>query len=220
MQVSGQTVDRPLVTVSGQAEVMVVPDEVAFRLRAVTIDKDLVTAQNRNDEVVKKVLALARSYQIPPTLVQTGYINLDEKYSDEEATRKPAVFLGYEMTKRIVIVLRDVTRAEAMLADIFKTGVTRIEAVEFRSTQTRKHKDQARALAIKAAQEKATALAREIGQSIGKAHLIVEEGMSPYTNFTSNTVRGVVGDFSDSDQTIALGQISITAKVLVSFELK
>jgi hypothetical protein len=218
--VSGQSVDRPLITVSGQAEIMVVPDEVVFSLRVVTVDKDLMTAQHRNDEVVKKVLALARSYQIPPALIQTGYISLDEKYSDEEATRKPSVFLGYEITKKIAIVLRDVSKAETMLADIFKSGVTRIEGVEFRSTQNRKYKDQARALAIKSAQEKANALAREIGQTIGKAYSIVEEGMNPYANVTANTMRGVIGDYSDSDSTIALGQISITARVLVSFELK
>ena len=217
---SAQTTDRPLITVHGQAEIMVVPDEVAFNLRVVTVDKDLLSAQKRNDDVVKRVLALARDYKIPSTQVQTGYISLDEKYSDEEATRKPAVFLGYEVTKRIAIVLRDVSKAEAMLADIFKSGVTRIESVEFRSSQTRKYKDQARALAIKAAQEKANALAREIGQSIGKAHTIIEEGVTPYGANLANTTRGVIGDYSDSEGTVALGQISISAKVLVSFELK
>lgn len=220
--VRAQTTDRPLITVAGQAEIMVVPDEVAFNLRVVTTDKDLLTAQKRNDEVVKRVIALARDYKIPETLVQTGYISLDEKFSDEEATRKPAVFLGYEVTKRIAIILRDVVKAEAMLADIFKSGVTRIESVEFRTSESRKYKDQARTLAIRAAQEKASALAKEIGQSIGKAHTIIEEGVTPYSNYSANTIsgRGIVGDFSDSESTVALGQISITARVRVSFELK
>jgi uncharacterized protein len=220
--VSGQTADRPRITVSGQAEVMVVPDEVAFNLSVVTTDKDLLSAQKRNDEVVKRVLALARDYKIPETSVQTGHISLDEKFTDEEATRKPPVFLGYEVTKQIAIILRDVTKAESMLADIFKSGVTRIASVEFRSTQTRKYKDQARALAIKAAQEKANALAKEIGQTIGKAYTITEDGVIPYSNYAANTIRGrgFAGEFSDAESTVALGQISVTAKVLVSFELK
>jgi len=215
-----QTPDRPLITVGGQAEIMVTPNEVAFNLSVVTLDKDLQTAQRRNDEVVRKVLALAREYGIPPAQVQTGHIGLDEQHSDEEATRKPSVFLGYQVTKRVAILLRDVSKAESMLAGIFKSGVTRIESVEFRTTESRQYKDQARALAMKAAQEKASAMAREIGQSIGKAYTIVEEGTNPYGRVNTNTIRGILGDYSDSESTIALGQISITAKVLVSFELK
>ena len=214
--------DRALVTVSGQAEIMVVPDEVVFNLQVGTFDKDLANAQRRNDEVVKKVLALAKSYQIPPELLKTDYISLDERYSDEEATRKPSVFLGYSVTKKIAIVLRDVTKTERLLADIFTSGVTRIESIDFRTTQNRKLKDQARAMAIKAAQEKASAFAREIGQTIGKAYSITEEGINnQYTSSnTMNVSRGVIGSYSEADNTIALGQISITARVVVSFELR
>ena len=213
---------RPLITVSGQGEVLVVPDEVVFSLSAVTRDKDLLVAKTRNDEVVKKVLALARKYDVPANLVQTGHISLDEEYSDEEATRRPKVFLGYEVTKQIAIILRDVSKAEDLLGDIFKSGITRISNVEFRSTQSRKHRDQARAMAMKAAQEKATAMAREIGQSIGKAYSITEEGFNNrFGGMSNNVSRGAISvDSEDGDSTIALGQISITARVIVSFELK
>src|SRR4030095_15404328 len=101
-------VDRPLITVTGQAEIMVVPDEVAFSLRVVTMEKDLPTAQAKNDQVVKSLLALARQYQIPPAKVQTGYINVSQRFSDEEATKKPSVFLGYTVTKSVAIILQDV----------------------------------------------------------------------------------------------------------------
>lgn len=211
--------DRPLITVSGQGEVLVVPDEVVFSLNAVTRDKDLLVAKNRNDEVVRKVLALARTYNVPANLVQSGHISLDEEYSDEEVTRRPRVFIGYVVSKRIAIVLRDVSKAEDLLGEIFKSGITRISNVEFRITDSRKYRDQARAMAMKAAQEKATAMAAQIGQSIGKAYSISEEGFSN-PSAMSNNIRGVVGSDSDAGGTIALGQISITARVTVSFELK
>jgi len=216
-------VDRPLITVTGQAEIMVVPDEVAFSLRVVTMEKDLPTAQAKNDQVVKSLLALARQYQIPPTKVQTGYINVSQRFSDEEVTKKPPVFLGYTVTKSVTIILQDVSKAEDLLADIFKSGVSNIQNVYFRTSQMRKYKDQARAMAIKAAQEKAFALTKEIGQSIGKAYSITEEAPTTYAysqNRSSNYI-GSAGDTSSSEEsTIALGQISVTAQVTVSFELK
>jgi uncharacterized protein YggE len=215
------SVDRPLITVTGQAEILVAPDEVAFNLRVVTMDRELTAAQTKNDQIVKTLLDLARKYQIPPTQVQTDHIRLEQRYSDEDVTKKPSVFLGYTVTKKVAIVLRDVSKTEALLADIFKSGVSYIDDVDFRTTQIRKYKDQARAMAIKAAQEKATALTREIGQTIGKAYSIEEEGQTNGAMANnSNSVGFVRGSYSSEESTIALGQISVTARVVVSFELK
>jgi uncharacterized protein YggE len=214
-------VDRPLITVTGQAEIMVVPDEVAFSLRVVTMEKELPVAQAKNDQVVKALLALARQYQIPPTKVQTGYINVTQRFTDEDATRKPPVFLGYTVTKSVAIILQDVSKAEQLLADIVKSGVSYIQSVSFRTSELRKYKDQARAMAIKAAQEKAIALTKAIGQTIGKAYSITEEGPTNYVvNRLSNFVGSSGAPAESAEGTIALGQISISAQVTVSFELK
>src|SRR4030095_1516947 len=143
-------VDRPLITVTGQADIMVVPDEAVFSLRVVTMEKDLPTAQAKNDQVVKSLLVLSRQYQIPATKVQTGYVNVSQRFTDEDVTKKPPVFLGYTVTKSVAIILQDVSKAESLLADIFKSGVSTIDNVSFRTSQLRKHKEQARAMAIKA----------------------------------------------------------------------
>jgi uncharacterized protein YggE len=200
---------------------MVVPDEVTFNLRVVTMEKELQAAQAKNDQVVKTLLALARNYQIPPAQVQTGHISVSQRFSDEEATKKPPVFLGYTVTKGVGIVLKDVSQAEELLTDIFKSGVSSIDGVYFRTSQLRKYKDQARAMAIKAAQEKAVALTKEIGQSIGKAYSITEDEPS-YASAQNNNFNIVTrsGSSSDDESTLALGQISITARVTVRFELK
>jgi uncharacterized protein YggE len=216
------SVDRPLITVTGQAEILVVPDEVVFSLRVVTMEKELPAAQAKHDQIVKTLLALARKYQIPSTQVQTGHISVSQRFSDEEATKKPPVFLGYTVSKSVGIIMKDVSKAEELLADIFKSGVSSIDGVYFRTSQLRKYKDQARAMAIRAAQEKAVALTKEIGQSIGKAYLITEDEPSyAYAqNNVSNISRSASGDSSGEESTLALGQISITARVTASFELK
>ena len=212
--------DRPLITVSGQGEVLVVPDEVVFNLSATTVDKDLALAQKKTDEVVRNVIAIARRYQVPATQIQTGHISLDERFSDEEASRKPRVFIGYAVSKSIAIILRDVTKAEDLLGELFRTGITRISSVDFRTTQDRKFRDQARAMAMKSAQEKARAMALEIGQGIGKAFQITEEGFVRPSPANLSSFYITSGSAVDSPSAIALGQISITARVTVSFELK
>ena len=66
LSVSAQVApERPLITVTGQAEVKVAPDEVVFNLEVETLNKELAAAKTINDESVRRVLALARKYEIP-----------------------------------------------------------------------------------------------------------------------------------------------------------
>jgi uncharacterized protein len=217
--------NKSLITVSGQAEIGVTPDLAVFSLRVVTLDKDLARAKALNDESVKKTLALAGNYQIPPEDVQTNYIGVETREVDDDDDDKPPVFLGYEISKKIVLTLRDMSRIESLLSDLIKAGVNRVEGIDFRTTQIRQHKDRARQMAIRAAQEKALALTKEIGQTIGKAHSITEEGggggaSASSNNYISNARGTLSGDYSDAEGTIAIGQILVIARVTVSFELK
>jgi uncharacterized protein YggE len=215
----------PLITVSGQAEVRVQPDEVVFTLGVESVDKDMLAAKKRTDDSVREVLAIAKKNNVKPEDVQTSYISVQPKYNtdDLEYEQRRTVkreFVGYQVSKTIAVILRDISRFDALLSDVLKAGVTRLSNVEFRDSKIRQHKDQARAMAIKAAQEKANLLAREIGQSIGPAYSISESGAIPYANVTQN-VAGIAGRASEaeSESAIAPGTISVTAQVTVSFKL-
>jgi uncharacterized protein len=214
--------DKPeprLVTVTGEAEVLVVPDEVVFDLTVQNLNRDLRQAKSQTDEQLKKLIDMTRRYRIDPKDVQTDYIRLEPRYRGNDETR---TFAGYSVRKDLSFTLRDVSRAEELLSEIMESGITRINSVNFRTSQMRKYRDQARALAIRAAQEKAVALTNEIGQKIGKAYSIEEEvpDRSAYSqNSSSNAAVFVAGGASDSEGTLALGQIRVTARVTVRFEL-
>ncbi len=221
--------DRPLITVSGQAELRVPPDEVVFTLEVESVDKDVLAAKKKTDESVTAVLSLARNNKVSPDDVQTSYISVEPKYNtdelDYEARRAvKRIFIGYAVSKTIAIRLKDIPRFDQLLSDVLKAGITRVSNVEFRDSQVRKHRDQARAMAIKAALEKATLLAREIGQTIGPAHSITEGVVARYgdNNAMQNATSVISGSLSasESDSAIAPGLISVTAQVTVSFILK
>lgn len=215
-----QSAEPPLITVTGQAEVKVAPDEVVFNIGIEHTNMDMLAAKRANDESVSKILAFARSHNIEPQNVQTDYISVEPKYDrdEDDESKMKRVFIGYSVSKTVVIRLRDLSRFENLFSDILKAGVMRIRNVEFRSTELRKHKDQARAMAIKAAQEKAVALTKEIGQTIGRAYSIREHGYEG-DNSRSNNSFVVSGNFSDNESTFAPGLISIQAQVTVSFRL-
>lgn len=208
-----------LITVTGEAEINVAPDEVVFDVSVQTINKDLRQAKTQTDERLKKLMELTRKYKIAPQDVQTDYIKLEPRYRGGDESR---LFIGYAVRKDLVFKLRDVTQAESLLAEVLESGISRINSINFQTSRLRAFKDQARSLAIKAAQEKAVALSREIGQTIGKAYSIEEEVPERSGNSANSMANNNVTfdtDSVNSEGTLSLGQIKISARVTVKFEL-
>ena len=217
----GQQATPRLITVTGQSEVNVVPDEVVITLGVETLDKKLSAAKTQNDASVKKILALAPQYQIEAKYVQTSQISISPRY--QGGSWGGSNFIGYEVEKTIVFILKDVSKFEEFLSGVLEAGANSVQGIQFRTTELRKYKDQARAMAVKAAKEKAVAVSAELGQKIGKPHTIKEEELSYYNSGLSNSyndLRDAGQGAEQSEGTIALGQISVKAKFTVSFELE
>lgn len=217
------------ITVSGDAEVRVAPDEVILTLGVETWDKNLDTAKRQNDEIVAAVLALATEYQIPPERVQTDYVSIEPRYRNGYYEDRD--FIGYFVQKTVVITLRDLSNFEALLADALESGVNYVHGIEFRTTELRQHRDEARALAIHAAQEKAEALAGELDQEIGDPLAIQEIQNGWWSGYNAwwgthwgggmsqNVIQEAGGAAALADSSLAPGQISVNARVSVTFEL-
>jgi uncharacterized protein YggE len=152
--------------------------------------------------------------------VQTDYISVEPRYRTAGGARQ---FVGFVVRKDLAFLLRDVSKAEALLSEVLESGVTRIDEINFRTSELRRHRDAARAQAIRAAQEKAVALTREIGQRIGKAYSIEEvvpSSTSASSNFYANVSTSSGDEAGATSGTLALGQIRVSARVVVRFELE
>lgn len=215
-----------LVSVSGEAQVRVAPDEAVLVLGVETWDPELSVAKSQNDTRVQRVLALVEEYGIPPEHVQTDHISVQPGERGYEKRE------GYWVRKSIVVTLRDLSRFEDLLTAALEQGATHVHEVRFQTTELRQYKDQARALAIQAAREKAAALTGELDQKVVAPYEIREEqigwrsgyagwwGHSWNSGMSQNVVQEVGGGISIDGQTVAPGQITISARVAVSFSFK
>jgi uncharacterized protein YggE len=218
---------QPTIDVQGSAEVKVVPDEVFILFGAETSDPDLKIAKSQNDERVKKLLALTKELKIDPRYVQTDFINIEPWEHDLGNQR---VRTEYRIRKNIAVTLRDVAKFEELLSRALEGGINHVHGIQFRTTELRKYRDQAREMALQAAQEKAVLLASKLGRQVGPAIRVSEYSggwYSPYSwwgqSYGSNAMTqnsSQAGGASSSDGTIALGQITVTASVSVSFSLQ
>jgi uncharacterized protein YggE len=220
------------INVTGSADVMVVPDEVVFSVGVETIDIVLTKAKNDNDVVIKRVLAQAQSLGVEEKYIQTDYISIEPRYQDaylKDGYQKREL-IGYVVRKDIAFTLKDVSRFEDLYSIILESGVNHVYGIEFRTTELRKYRDQGRTLAIQAAREKAEALAKEMGQTVGAPLSISENSSWGYRSYSwwgassamsQNVIQNAPSQgTSDGSSTLALGQIAINASVSVTFELK
>lgn len=218
-----------LISVTGDAEVRVVPDEVILTLGVQTWDKNLDVAKRQNDEIVRGVLALAEEYGISPEHVQTDYVSIEPRYRN--GYYEPSDFIGYFVNKTIVVTLRDLDRFEDLLASSLEAGVNYVHGIQFRTTELRKYRDEARALAIRAAREKAEAMAGELGQEVGEPRQITEEQSGWWSGYNSwwgsrwgsgmaqNVIQEMGTGGMPADGSLAPGQINVNARVSVTFEI-
>jgi uncharacterized protein YggE len=214
------------ISVSGEAEVRVVPDEVVLVLGVETFDPDLGVAKQSNDDTVEAVLAVARRHQIPDEHVTTDYLQVEPRYANGGPEHE---LLGYVARTTVSITLRQLDHFEALLAESLEAGANYVHGIDFRTTELRRHRDRARALAVKAAREKAVDLAAALDQQVGAPVQISEGGggwLSGYGSWwggrwggmASQNVVQAIGQGS-VDGPVAPGQIAVSARVNVTFEL-
>jgi uncharacterized protein YggE len=218
------------ISVSGEAEVKVAPDEVRIRLGVESWDARLAVAREANDAAIRKVIAAARGAGVEEKHVATEQASYEPHFKSDSWKGGRPVLDGYTVRRSMELTLRDVSKFDAVLGAVLEAGANQLHGVEFTTTALRAHRDEARALAIRAAREKAVALAKELGMKPGRARSIVEGsgglwsgygywgGRASY-GYTQNVVQSAGRD-SEVAGTVAPGQLGVTARVTVVFDLE
>lgn len=205
-----------LITVTGTADVNVAPDEAILRLGVDSHDKVLAIAKSENDRHVKKLLALAREAGVQAKDIQTSALSMSLEYSENQKH----TLLGYEVSQSVSITLRDIGKYESLMTNVLLAGVNRVDGVDFLVAEPIKYRQEARTKAVRAAREKAVAMAAELGQTVGKPWEISEDtgeyGMLPMANTRYDLNKARLAN----ESTIAPGEVAISASVKVSFVLE
>lgn len=214
-----------LITVTGDADVRVAPDEVSITFGVESGDKDIAAAARHNAEQVQRVVALAKEFKVDAKDIGTDQITLEKQM---EYVNGKNQFKEFVARRTISIRLKNLARFEELLIAEMRSGATSIQGAAFCTSELRKHRDAARAQAIKAAAEKAVDMARGLGQRVGKPHTITENYDS-WSFWNSNSRGALYGNSQNiaqvasggsADSPGGVGLITVNAKVTVAFELE
>lgn len=203
------------ITVSGTSEIYVEPDQAQLNFAITTEAKTLPETTATQDRRTKSVLAVLREAGIAERDIQTSRLRVDPEHNDKDK------LIGYSASQSLAVTLRDLSKFDGLWSKLLAGGVTVVHSVDFRIADHRTHADKARTSAVRAAHEKAAAMAGELGVKIGKPLSIVEEDLEgPRSDASANTFYVAPGVRAGDLSTIASGQVLVRAKVTIRFVLE
>lgn len=223
-----------IISVSGEAEVRVAPDQVLISMAVINKEQALDAAKEANDTTVKTLISyFTEVLKIAPKNVQTDYLSVKPMYfncghrEQQKGECDPLKIQYHELEKGVQLRLDDLTKYEAVVAKSFELGVNKIINIQFITTELRKHKDKARELAAIAAKEKAQDVAKTLGMSLGQPITINLNNVGwsyrgrGLGQMRQNAIQNMASiSIDDGGSSLAAGQISVTASVNVSFDMK
>jgi uncharacterized protein YggE len=218
------------INVDGEAVIYVVPDEAVVRLGVETFDPSLSRAKSVNDEKGRGLVTAIREVGVDEKGIQADHAEVEIVYPKDGVA---AGIAGYRIRRAYAVTLKDPKRLDDLITAALKNGANHLAGYELRTTELRKHREEARRRAVQAAREKAEALARELNCELGPPRSIGEGyygwfgtrgawgswqgGPSQMTQNVSVAAAG--GDSGEGTTTAPLGQIGVRARVGVTFDL-
>ena len=214
----------PLVTTTGNSEVKVVPDLADLRFDIELRNTNLKTALAQEAEKMSQLVAALKAAGIGERDLQTSQVTINPVYQRDDGTQaETAKIAFFSVSQTVGCTLRDIQKITAITTRAIDAGANRVSGVTLRTSKLRQYRDQARVMAVKAAKEKALALAGELGSKVGKPHSITEQSSEIPTLLLGNSfaqnVAAAPGD-SGSNSAFEPGTISISATVTVAFVLE
>lgn len=203
----------PQVTVSGEGKIKVTPDEAIITVGVEYTGQDATEVKKKNDETVDQVIKTIKKNGIPVSDFQTQRVSLYKNYDYQ--TKKN----NYVASQTISIHLKDLSKYDAMMLELVNSGINQIQGVEFKSSKLKPYESEARIKAVIDAQMKADDYVGALGQKKGKAILITDNSQS---SFPQPMYRNVMVKSMESapNETLAIGEIDVTANVTISFILE
>jgi uncharacterized protein len=207
-----------LIRVSGDALVESKPDYAVVRLNLEARDRLLKRARQTHESDIASILQVAAKFKIAAADIAQDFPEIETRPD------------GFLLRRTIQLTIRDLKGYDAMLFELYDSAAVTVESVEFRVNDLRKLRDQAREMAMKAAEEKVQLMAKVMRRRVGRVMDVrVESGGGILLRrrgqgdpgrvlIAQNSSFSAGGDDSTSGGA-ELFRVPVTAKVDVEFEI-
>jgi hypothetical protein len=165
------------IVISGEGKVVGIPDIAKIQLGYAVEKKTVAEAQKDNtDKMNAMINKLKNDFKIDAKDIQTANYTISPQY---DWTTNKQVLRGYQVSQNLSVKVREIDKASSILDAAGQLGLNQVGSLSFEIDNPEKLKQDAREKAIKAAKEKAQALADVAGVKLGKIISFSESANQP-----------------------------------------
>ena len=209
-----QTMPPPAISVTGEANVSVAPDQAQIDGGVTSDAKTAREASDANNAAMGKVLLALKGAGIDEKDYQTSRLSLQPQFAANYKPSERAGIVSFRASNRVTVKIRDVTKVANVIDVLVGAGANEIGGINFTVTQASKHLDEAREKAIADARRKAAIYAKAAGVTLGEPISISEEG-APGPVFRSKMAAPMA-----AGAPVAQGEETLSVTVSVSWAIK
>lgn len=205
--------------VLGSATLTVAPDRAMIQFGYSCENPDAAQAQAETAERIAAILEAVQALNIEEDQIATAYLNIYPVYSYTDDNEQ--VIRGYRVQHMLAVTVDDIDKAGDVLDAALEAGATNIGGVTYMTTRSAEIYNEALALAIENAQDKAEAMSIAAGVWLGNPVEIREQ--SSYANPLYAIARdeeNTAGAGISIGDTLMAGQLEISASVEVVYEMR
>jgi len=212
--------------VSGEGKVLAVPDIATFSFGVISEGgDDLQALQSQNIEKLNKTITFLKDNGVAEEDIQTSGYNVNPRYQYFDCRSeicKPPSIIGYEVTQRVRVRVREINTAGLLLSGVVDQGANNVSSLNFEIEEPIAYENQARQEAIAKAKSQAEATADAGGFRLGKLISIDESnmGMPMMARMESFDVANDQAEEFKVAPTIEPGSNEVVVQVTLRYEIK
>ncbi|WP_313807749.1 SIMPL domain-containing protein [Flavobacterium sp.] len=203
----------PQIVVSGEGKIKVTPDQAVISVGVENTGNDAAEVKKKNDVAMDAIIKYLKGAKLPASDYQTKQVSLYKNYDYEKKKHY------FQASQTISITLKDLSKYDAIMMGLIDAGANMIHGVEFKSSKVAQYESEARIKAVQNAKTKASDYAAALGQKMGKAILVTDNSATYYPRPMYASMK-VESDAGMPRETLAVGEIEVTANVTINYALE
>lgn len=206
------------ITIDAQGKVTAKPDVAVTTMGMTSEGKTVSEAQQKNTEVMNKMVEKLKALGISGDDLQTVYYNIYPKYDYKDGGSK---LVGYEVSQSVKVKVRDLSKANQVLNLAGEVGANNVGGLEFTIDDNEVYLAQAREKAMEKVAEKARILTQMLGVRVTDVISYSEYEMDGKTGYRMYEEYGVgLGGGLDEVTAVESGSMDVVMNVSVTLGIE
>jgi|SRR3989344_3795141 len=223
-------VEAHTITLTGEGEVMAVPDIATVYFTISRQGKTVKAAQDAVATAEKKALDFLKQSGIAEKDIKTSNASVYPQYEYRKAGTPctidycppsgSSMVVGYEASESVTVKVRKIDQAGEIMQGLGTAGVSNLNGPEFAIDNEEGLKAQARKMAIDQARTKAEALAKDLGVRLGPVANYAESGDYPIYYARDAKLEMATGGVNQAAPELPKGENAVRVNVTVTYEIR